>query len=77
MRAMTLEEFVKEYTKATDLCSNYKNYDTNIQMMLNKIFNACWRFNLRAAQITYILNEALSPFVPKKNLIDVFDVLEI
>lgn len=59
---MEFEEFIKEKAAKYDACYNYKEYPIEVQESLENIYKACWRFNLRNAQIIYMLNEILKPY---------------
>ena len=49
-----------------DPCKRIDLYDDDVQEMMQYIYEALWRFNLRNSQIIYVLNEAIRPFRIKK-----------
>lgn len=62
MKETTLKEFIEKHAAMTDTCYYYKAFSKEVQESLDNIFRACWRFNLRNAQIIFMLNEALKPY---------------
>lgn len=59
---VSLDNFIRLYAKKENTCYNYKKYPKEIQIILEKIFNACDRFLLRKTQILFILDETLQSF---------------
>jgi hypothetical protein len=57
----TLETLISRLKKE-HLCMHYKEYSSEVQEMVEKIYKALFRINLYDAQIVYILDEALLPF---------------
>ena len=61
MKTKELDDFLNEI-KGAHLCKEYKQYNDEIQKMIENLFKATFRLNLYNAQIVFILDEALKPF---------------
>ena len=67
----TLDKLIKKL-KGSHLCKHYKEYDEDIQQMVENLYNATYRIGLYDAQIVYILDEALQPFKKERNYAKLF-----
>ena len=57
----TLDSLIREL-KGTHLCKYYKEYNIEVQQMIENLYKATYRIGLFKSQIVYILDKALEPF---------------
>lgn len=57
----TLDTLIKKL-KSEHNCKHYKEYDENVQEMVQKLYNATYRVGLFQEQIAYVIDQALEPF---------------
>lgn len=55
----TLQNFIENNSKSTDLCSHYREYKKNTIKMLDNVYKLSKRFMLRDTQILALLNSIL------------------
>ena len=55
----TLQNFIENNSKSTDLCSHYQEYKKNTIKMLDNVYKLSKRFMLRDTQILALLNSIL------------------
>jgi len=67
----TLDKLIKK-VKKDHLCKHYKEYDIEVQQMVENLYNATYRIGLYDAQIVYILDEAMQPFKKEKGFAKTF-----
>ena len=61
LKLETLEELIKN-TDNNHPCKYYKEYDIEVQQMIENVYKATYRVGLFKSQIVYILDKALEPF---------------
>lgn len=54
----TLESLMR---KSKQLENDYKNANNDIKVMIQNIFNACFRFGLNDTQTIFMIEQALEP----------------
>lgn len=67
----TLDALLKRL-KGTHLCKHYKEYDEEVQQMIDNLYKATFRMGLYDGQIVYILDEAMQPFEKEKGFAKTF-----